>query len=82
LGSVPIYALRAARAAGIRTVVTVTEYTRWQDLGSAELVVDHLGESALPFRLLPSNAEYNRARENVGDATMFGVALGERLLAA
>ena len=74
--------LRAARAAGIRTVVTVTEYTRWQDLGSAELVVDHLGETKLPFQLLPSNAEYNRARESVGDATMFDVALGERLLAA
>ena len=59
--------LRAARAAGIRTVVTVTEYTRWQDLGSAELVVDHLGESTLPFRLLPSNADYDRARQSVGD---------------
>jgi beta-phosphoglucomutase-like phosphatase (HAD superfamily) len=74
--------LRSARAAGIRTAVTVTEYTRWQDPGSAEPVVDHLGESKLPFQLLPSNAEYNRARESVGDATMFDVALGERLLAA
>ena len=74
--------LRAARAAGIKTVVTVTEYTRWQDLGAAHLVVDHLGDSKLPFRLLPSNAEYNRAQESVGDATMFDVALGERLLAA
>ena len=63
-------------------MVTVTEYTRWQDLGAAELVVDHLGDSKLPFQLLPSNAEYNRARENVGEATMFDVAPGERLLAA
>ncbi len=74
--------LRAARASGVRTVVTVTEYTRWQDLGSAALVVDHLGESNLPFRLLPSNANYNRARDVVGDATMFDLALGERLMAA
>ena len=74
--------LRAARAAGLKTVVTVTEYTRWQDLGAADLVVDHLGESTLPFQLLPSNEDYNRARESVGDATMFDLALGERLLAA
>jgi len=29
-----------------------------------------------------TGAEYNRAQESVGDATMFDVALGERLLAA
>ena len=39
-------------------------------------------DEPLPFQLLPSNADYNRARESVGDATMFDVALGERLLAA
>ena len=74
--------LRAAHAAGVTTVVTVTEYTRFQDLGPAALVVDHLGESNLPFRLLPSNANYNGARDVLGDATMFDLALGERLMAA
>ena len=63
-------------------MVTVTEYSRRQDLGAADLVVDHQGDSKLPFRLLPSNTEYNRAQESVADATMFDVALGERLLAA
>ena len=74
--------LRAAHAAGVETVVTVTEYTRWQDLGSAALVVDHLGEPQLPFQILPSNANYNRARDVVGDASMFDLALGKRLMAA
>lgn len=74
--------LRAAKGAGLRTVVTITEYTRWQNLGSADMVVDHLGEPDRPFRLLPLNAEYSRTRETAGDATLFDLALGERVLAA
>ncbi|MHB1511891.1 MAG: HAD-IA family hydrolase [Acidiferrobacter sp.] len=40
--------LRAAVAAGLCTVVTVTDYTRDQDLAAGLLVVDHLGEPELP----------------------------------
>lgn len=40
--------LRAATAAGLCTIVTVTDYTRDQDLAAAILVVDHLGEPSMP----------------------------------
>lgn len=36
--------LLAARAAGLRTVVTVNDYTRDQDFSDAVVVLDHLGE--------------------------------------
>lgn len=44
--------LRAARAAGLRTVVTVTDYTRGQDFTGACVVVNHLGEPDLPLTVL------------------------------
>lgn len=44
--------LRAARGAGVRTVVTVNAYTRDQDFAGAALVLDHLGEPDLPFTVL------------------------------
>lgn len=74
--------LRAARGAALPTVVTVTGYTRWQDLGPAEIVLDHLGEPDLPFQVLPSNADYKRSMEAADGATHFDLALADRLLAA
>lgn len=74
--------LRAAQGAGIRTVVTITEYTRWQNLGAAEIVVDHLGEPTRPFRLLPFNADFSRVRDTVGDSMLFDLTLADRILAA
>ncbi len=44
--------LRAARAAGLRTVVTVNDYTRSHDFTGAALVLDHLGEPDRPFTVL------------------------------
>ncbi|MHB1565399.1 MAG: HAD-IA family hydrolase [Acidiferrobacter sp.] len=41
--------LRAARAAGLPTVVTVTDYTRDQDFTGALVVVNHLGEPDQPL---------------------------------
>lgn len=41
--------LRAARGAGLKTIVTVTEYTEAQDLTGALLIVDHLGEPDRPL---------------------------------
>ncbi|HQU15332.1 MAG: phosphatase [Chromatiales bacterium 21-64-14] len=43
--------LRAARAAGVPTVVTVSHYTQEQDFSGALLVVDHLGEPEQPFHI-------------------------------
>lgn len=41
--------LRAARSAGLKTIVTVTDYTRAQDFTGALLIVDHLGEPDQPL---------------------------------
>lgn len=46
---------RSARDAGLRTVVTVNEYTHDHDFGGALLVLDHLGEPHQPFRVLSGN---------------------------
>ena len=43
---------RAARAAGLATIVTVTDYTRTQAFPGALLVVDHLGEPDRPLERL------------------------------
>ena len=40
--------LRAALGAGLRTVITVSQYTRTHDFSGASLVVDHLGEPDAP----------------------------------
>jgi beta-phosphoglucomutase-like phosphatase (HAD superfamily) len=44
--------LRSARAAGLTTVVTITDYSRTHDFTGAALVLDHLGEPDLPCRAL------------------------------
>ena len=40
--------LRAALGAGLKTVITVSQYTRTHDFSGASLVVDHLGEADAP----------------------------------
>ena len=40
--------LRAALGAGLKTVITVSQYTRTHDFSGASLVVDHLGEPDTP----------------------------------
>jgi beta-phosphoglucomutase-like phosphatase (HAD superfamily) len=44
--------LRAARAAGLKTVVTVNDYTRDQNFEGAILVLDSLGDIGQPARVL------------------------------
>ena len=53
--------LRAAQAAGLKTVITVNDYTRAQDFRGAAVVLDHLGEPDRPFHLL-SGAVMNGAK--------------------
>jgi HAD superfamily hydrolase (TIGR01509 family) len=48
--------LRSARAAGLKTVITVNDYTRDHDFADAVLVLDHLGEPDQPFTLLAGAA--------------------------
>lgn len=47
--------LESARAAGLKTVVTVNPTTRNQDFSGAALVVDQLGEPGQPCRVLRGN---------------------------
>ncbi|MHB8741613.1 MAG: HAD family hydrolase [Sulfuricaulis sp.] len=47
--------LRAARAAGLRTVITVNDFTRRQDFEGASIVLDQLGEPDQPFQVLAGN---------------------------
>jgi HAD superfamily hydrolase (TIGR01509 family) len=44
--------LQAATQAGLKTIVTVNEYTEKQDFRDAILVLSHLGEPAQPFSLI------------------------------
>lgn len=66
--------LRAARGAGLRTVVTVNDYTRDQDFRDALLVLDQLGEPEQSFRVLASTRPLNGARA-------FDLALARQLIA-
>lgn len=44
--------LRSSRAAGLPTLVTVTDYTEDEDFSDAALVVDHFGEKGNPSRVI------------------------------
>ncbi len=48
--------LKAALAAGLDTLITVSDYTRGQDFSGAALVLSDLGEPAQPFTVLAGNA--------------------------
>jgi len=48
--------LRAALGAGIRTLITVNDYTQQEDFSGAILVLNHLGEPHQPFTVLAGNA--------------------------
>lgn len=64
--------LRAARAAGLKTVVTVNDYTHAQYFRDAAIVLDHLGEPDFAFRVL--------AGPSLNGACYLDLALVERLL--
>jgi len=66
--------LRSARAAGLRTVVTVNDYTRDHDFTGAALVLDQFGEPQQPFRVLSGASPLN------GEC-LFDVTLAQRLAA-
>ena len=48
--------LASARAAGLKTLVTVNSTTRDQDFSGATVVLDGLGEPGAPFRVLAGDA--------------------------
>lgn len=63
--------VRAARGAGLTTVVTVSSYTVDEEFDGAVLVLSDLGEPDHPFRVLAGDA---------GEARCFDIALARRLL--
>ena len=64
------HGLRAACEAGLKTVITVNEYTQDQDFSGAILVLNHLGEPEQPFTVLAGNA---------GDASYLDIKLAQEL---
>jgi beta-phosphoglucomutase-like phosphatase (HAD superfamily) len=54
--------LRASRGAGLKTVITINDYTQDQDFAEAEIVLDQFGEADRPFRVLaaarPADGEH------------------------
>ena len=48
--------LRASQGAGLKTIVTVNEYTRMHHFSGAALVVDQLGEPDAPFKIIKGRA--------------------------
>jgi beta-phosphoglucomutase-like phosphatase (HAD superfamily) len=50
-----LHGLQAATALGIKTVITVNEYTQSEDFSEAILVLNHLGEQSLPFNVISGN---------------------------
>ena len=63
--------LRAARGAGLKTVITVNDYTHDHDFTGAVLVLDHLGEPDQPFTRLAGRAASTNG--------VFDLALAQRL---
>lgn len=47
---------RASRAAGVKTVITITDYTRDHDFDGAAAILSDLGEPASPFSVLKGEA--------------------------
>jgi HAD superfamily hydrolase (TIGR01509 family) len=71
-----IMGVRSALATGLKTVVTCNDYTRGQDFRSATLVLDGLGSVEDPMGLIGGTA-----RDRVGSATFFDLALAQELMA-
>ncbi len=51
------HGLQAALQVGLKTIVTVNDYTRNQDFTGATLVLNHLGEPEKPFTTLSGDTK-------------------------
>ena len=63
--------LISATKAGLKTVITIHDYTRHQDFSNAALVLNHLGEPDKPFGAIAGP---------VGSHTFFDLSLAESLV--
>lgn len=64
--------LLSATQAGLKTIITVNDYTREQDFAKAELVVSDFGELDARFKVIAGK---------VGDAKYFDIALAQEICA-
>lgn len=64
--------LTASAAAGLKTVITVNDYTAHQDFSEAILVIDQLGEPSQPFTIHHQKIKIQQS--------YFDVELGEHLI--
>lgn len=71
--------LRAARDAGLKTVVSTNDYTRDHSFEGATLVVDHLGELDSPFHVLAVDTPNHALREALMSASVFDLKLAREL---
>jgi beta-phosphoglucomutase-like phosphatase (HAD superfamily) len=62
--------LQASSQVGLKTVVTVNDYTKNQDFSGAILVLNHLGEPNQPFSVIAGD---------IKDASYLDMALVHRL---
>lgn len=51
-----LHGLQAATSIGIKTVITINDYTHSQDFTDAALVLNHLGEPVQPFDVIAGDA--------------------------
>ncbi|NJM98832.1 MAG: HAD family hydrolase [Phormidesmis sp. RL_2_1] len=65
--------LLSATQAGLKTIITVNDYTRQQDFSDATLVISDFGEPDAPFHLISGPA---------GTANYFDIALAQALCTA
>jgi len=65
--------LLSATQTGLKTIVTVNEYTKDQDFTKATLVISDFGEPSAPFSVLAGDA---------GDAKCFDIALARKICKA
>jgi HAD superfamily hydrolase (TIGR01509 family) len=67
-----LHGLQAATTVGIKTVITINDYTSSQDFTGAALVLNHLGEPEEPFTVIAGDA---------GDTSYLNLELLRRLYA-
>lgn len=63
--------LTASVKAGLKTVITVNQYTEKQNFTQASLVLNHLGEKEIPFQVIQGNSH---------GETYFNLSLAEKLI--
>lgn len=68
--------LLSATGAGLVTVITINQYTKHQNFDQAHLVINHLGEENLPFKVIKGNS-YGESYFNL---TLANSLLNQRII--